>query len=196
ASSVPWSLHASPLRAGGTATAPLTLVDSATPGSDTPVTLGGVWAEGDSVLVAGATASGTGVLLKIDLASGTPIVNVLAKTPGRFFTGPSTAGGTYYWAAVWLDAATGLHSIIWQMDAAGHTTQISPNEAAFHPVTLTSALAWVQVPPAALLTPTRDSDVSLPDQEREVLHGLSGALLVRDFAGGQERTLGDDVAVS
>src|SRR5262249_47588126 len=88
------------------------------------------------------------------------------------------------------------HSIIWQMDAAGHTTQISPNEAAFHPVTLTSALAWVQVPPAALLTPTRDSDVSLPDQEREVLHGLSGALLVRDFAGGQERTLGDDVAVS
>src|SRR5258705_10065827 len=59
-----WSLYASALPAAGglASTAPQTLFSSSA-GGDAPATLGGVWAEGATALVAGATRAGTrGVL--------------------------------------------------------------------------------------------------------------------------------------
>src|SRR5258708_26573834 len=74
-----WSLYASALPAAGglASTAPQTLFSSSA-GGDAPATLGGVWAEGATALVAGATASGTGGLWQVDLSSRIPPAPLLS----------------------------------------------------------------------------------------------------------------------
>lgn len=189
-SDAPWTLNASQLPASGSATAPVALINSATPGADTPVTLGGVWAQGSTILVAAATAGGTGVLLRVDLSSGTPATSVLARSaqPGHLLADPSSDGVSYYWSDVWLDASTGLHSTVWRGDDAGHDQQISPDDASFHPAATSSALVWVEVPRGALaaVASAAPATAMQADANADMLSALHGALDARDLATGRQ----------
>lgn len=185
-----WTLSASQLPANGAAAAPITLVNSGAPGADTPVTLGGVWAQGNTVLVAAASAGGSGILLRIDLASGVPVTSVVARAgrPGHLLAAPSASGGSYYWSDVWLDAATGLHSTVWRGDDAGHDQQISSDDASFHPTTTGKTLVWVEVAPSAManaasMAPTAATQT---DADADMLSQLNGALEARDLTTGQQ----------
>lgn len=189
-SDAPWTLSASLLPADGSASVPITLVNSATRGVDTPVTLGGVWAQGDTVLVAAATAGGSGVLLRIDLSSGTPATSVVARSaqPGHLLADPSADGSSFYWSDVWLDAATGLHSTIWRGDAAGNDAQVSTDEASFHPAATSGTLVWVQVAPDALahVASQAPATATQTDADADMLSTLHGALEARNMATGSQ----------
>jgi molybdopterin-guanine dinucleotide biosynthesis protein A len=183
-----WTLSAS--RLGTSADAPITpitLLDSTALGADTPSTLGGVWASGDTVLVAAATSSGAGLLLRIDLASGTPVTAVIARAAhGHLLTDPSADNGAYYWADVWHDSATGLHSAIWRGDGTGQASEVSADETAFHPASTNGTLIWVEVPGQALaLAAARDAGASA-DADEQTLKQLDGAVEARDLRSGQQ----------
>lgn len=187
-SSARWSLRAVALAGSGAGTS-LTLVDGAARGTDTPVTLGGVWAAGDMALVAGATAAGRGVLLRIDLgdlARPAPVARVIARSsaPGHLFTDPSSAGNAAYWADVWYDRASGLHSAIWRDDDAGQEAEISRDETSFHPQVAGTALVWVDVSrrPLANMAPGTDHS---SDADELLMGQLNGALEARDLISGQ-----------
>jgi len=185
-SSARWSLRASALVGTGAGTI-LTLVDGAARGADTPVTLGGVWAEGDTALVAGATAAGRGVLLRVDLAGGRPAAHVIARSsaPGHLFTDPSATGSAAYWADVWYDHTSGLHSAIWSDDDAGQRAEVSQDETSFHPQIAGTALVWVDVSQRALANMASGSDHS-PDGDELLMGRLNGALEARDLISGQQ----------
>lgn len=185
-SSARWSLRAAALVGSGTG-ASVTLVDGAARGTDTPVTLGGVWAEGDTALVAGATAAGRGVLLRVDLAGGRPTARVIARSsaPGHLFTDPSAAGSAAYWADVWYDRASGLHSAVWRDDDAGQRAEVSQDETSFHPQVAGTALVWVDVSQRALANMASGSDHS-PDGDELLMGRLNGALEARDLISGQQ----------
>jgi hypothetical protein len=185
-SSARWSLRAAALTASGAGTI-LTLVDGAARGADTPVTLGGVWAEGDTALVAGATAAGHGVLLRVDLAGGRPTARVIARSSalGHLFTDPSAAGSAAYWADVWYDHASGLHSAIWRDDDAGQRTEVSQDEASFHPQVAGRALVWVEVSQRALANMAAGTNHS-PDGDELLMGRLNGTLEARDLTSGQQ----------
>lgn len=186
-SSARWSLHAAalePARGG----ASYTLVDGAVRDADTPATLGGVWASGDTVLVAGATAAGRGVLLRVDLAGGRPDAQVIARsnTPGHLFTDPSAVGSAAYWADVWYDHTSGLRSAIWRNDdEAGQRAEVSQDETSFHPQVAGTALVWVDVSQRALANMAVGADHS-PDGDELLLGQLNGALEARDLISGQQ----------
>ncbi len=183
-----WSLRASPLPpAAVSAASPLALIDSARATDPTPTILGGVWASGESVLVAGTTAGGYGVLLRYDLSSGTPVARTLAHTssPGHLLTDPSVDGANTYWADVWYDSNV-LHSAIWRLDSSGSAQQVSSDDGAFHPAASGGALVWVDVPLNALngIAPERDADQANADVE--LVNELNGGLRARDLATGQQ----------
>jgi hypothetical protein len=166
---------------------PLTLVDSRAETVDTPVTLSGIWAQGDTVLVAGSTESGTGVLFRIDLSANHPRTGVIARTAqGHLLTDPSEDHGTYYWDDLWYDSATGLHGTIWAGDGAGHAQQISPDDTAFRPSVAQGMLVWVEIPRAALAAQTTSLSGALPDSGQTLLNKLSGTLDARDLTNGQQ----------
>lgn len=189
-SDAPWTLNASRLPASGTASAAITLVNSAAPGTDTPVTLGGVWAQGNIVLVAAATAGGTGVLLRMDLSSGKPTATVIAREtqPGHLLADPSSDGTAYYWNDVWLDSSASLHGTVWRGDNAGHDQQISSDDASFRPAVAAGTLVWVEVPRdtlahAASVAPTTSAR---SDADADTLSMLHGTLDARDVATGRQ----------
>jgi hypothetical protein len=181
-----WRLYASRLPANGTASAPLLLVDSAAGTADTPVVLGGISAGGDTVLVAARTSSDSGVVLRLDLSSGTPVASVVARVPGHLLTDPSTDGVSYYWADVWFDGATGLHSTIWRGDSSGATEQVSADDDAFDPQVAPGTLAWVVVPRAALASAALDPGGATPDTDEALLRQLSGSLQARNLDSGKQ----------
>lgn len=186
----PWTLSASRLPVNGAISAPLTLVNSVAQGADTPVTLGGVWARGATVLVAASSARGTGILLRVDLSSGTPVTTVIARSSrsGHLLADPSVDGGSYYWSEVWLDTTTGLHSTMWRGDDSGHDQQISLDEASFHPTTTGNTLVWVEVAPdtTASATNAAPATAAQTDADADMLSALSGSLEARDLTTGQQ----------
>lgn len=187
-SSATWLLRAARLpQAGVAAPAPVTLVDSSMTRADTPTTLGGVWASGNVVLVATATASGAEIL-RFDLGASLPAVSVVARstTPGHLLTDPSEDNGVYYWADVWYDSASGLHSAVWRGDGAGHAVEVSSDAAAFHPQATHGTLVWVEVAPEALASMTPVSGVAASDGDELLLNELNGTLQARDLSSGQQ----------
>lgn len=189
ASNANWTLYASALSSSDTqaVATPVLLIDSTSQSADTPVTLGGVWAHGDMVLISGATARGDGVLLRITLSSDTPVSSVIARTAhGHLPTNPSSNNGTYYWGDVWFDDKSGLHGAIWSGDDAGHDQEISVDESSFHPIATGGELVWVQVPQAALLH-TLDANQSTSfDADMQLINELNGAVLARDLHTSQQ----------
>ncbi|MGO8947552.1 MAG: anti-sigma factor family protein [Ktedonobacterales bacterium] len=186
-STSPWRLYASSLDSAGISS-PITLVDSGVITSSTLATLGGVWASNDTVLVAGAPHSGTGELLKIDLSSGVPASTVIARgqVSGDVLTDPSFDHNTYYWADVWWDSATGLHSTIWQGDGAEHNQDLSPDQSAFDPQVSQNTLVWVDVAEANLQQIANSVGAGTPDSDIEFLDSLGGLLDERDLLTGQQ----------
>lgn len=187
-SNAAWQLRAERLpQDGATASAPVTLIDSSVPGADTPITLGGVWAAGSAVLVAAATAVGAEVL-RLDLSQSLPVMSVIARStaPGHLLTDPSADNGTYYWADVWYDGASGLHSAVWRGDDAGHDIEVSSDDAAFHPQATHGMLVWVEVAPESLASMAPVSGVAASDDDELLLNELNGALLARNLSSGQQ----------
>lgn len=183
-----WQLNASRLPQDGAAVSPpITLLDSSVPGADTPTTLGGVWASGSIVLAGMATATGAKVK-RLDLSSGAPAVSVIAQstTAGHLLTDPSSDNGAYYWADVWYDNTTGLHSTVWRGDDAGHAMEVSSNDAAFHPQATHGTLVWVEVTPVALESMEPVSGVVATDDDELLLNELNGSLQARDVSNGQQ----------
>lgn len=195
ASKARWALYANVLAASDgspAAAAPVLLVDSASQGADTLVTLSGVWAHGDMVLVTGATARGEGVLLRITLTSGTPVASVIARTTqGHLPTNPSSVDGVYYWGDVWFDTTSGLHGAIWRGDDAGHNQAVSADESSFHPVATNGELVWVQVPQASLLHMLTTDASPSPDADIQMINELGGAVLARDLHTSQQWQVAD-----
>lgn len=187
-STATWLLQAMRLPHGDvTPAAPITLVNSGIPTADTPTTLGGVWAMGSMVLVAGATAT-RGELLRFDLASDSPVMSVIARSsaPWHLLTDPSFNNGLYYWADVWFDSATGLHSTVWRGDDAGQQVEISLDDVAFHPEATHGILVWVEVAPESTAHMAPLSGTTPTDDDALMLNELNGSLLVRDLTGGQQ----------
>ena len=162
-------------------------MDSSALGADTPTTLGGVWAMGSVVLVAAATSTGA-ELMRIDLSSGTPVKSIVARstTPGHLWTDPSSDNGAYYWADVWYDSASGLHSSVWRGDGSGAVVELSGDEAAFHPQAAHGTLVWVEVAPEALAGMTPISGVAASDDDELLADELNGSLLALDLTSGQQ----------
>lgn len=187
----PWALRAShlPASSSGAAALPaLTLAENANSGDsspDAPVALNGVWAQGDTVLVAETSRAGTGVLLDVDLSSGSPSARVIARAsaPGHLLTDPSAENGTIYWADVWNDAATGPHSTIWRTDGAGQARMAFDDDHAFRPLATHSALAWVEVPATAASGSGDAAGVA------RALETLRGALVFGDAGGAHRREI-------
>lgn len=201
-SDAPWTLNASRLPSSGASTtaAPITLVSSTAPGADNPVTLGGVWAHGNTVLIAAATASGSGVLLRIDLSSGAPVTYVVARSTqsGHLLADPSSDGASYYWSDVWLDAANDLHGTVWRGDDAGHDEEISTDDAAFHPAATAGTLVWVEVPRDTLATAASAAPAAATrtDADADILTTLHGALEARNLATGSQWQVSPSADVS
>lgn len=187
ASGAAWSLLASRLPTSGGAQAPITLMHSGT-SPDALTTLGGVWVNGNTALVAGATANGTGLMVRYDLSQGTPSATVIARGAelGHIFTDPSSDHGAYYWADVWYDSARGLHGSIWRGDGSGQSSALSSDDTSFHPTASAGTLSWVEVDPDALANLTPGAQVASPDAEEQMLNQLAGALYARNLASGQQ----------
>lgn len=199
ASNAKWALYASPLSAPDSqaAAAPVLLVDSTSQSADTPVTLGGVWAHDDMVLISGATARGDGVLLRIALSAATPVSSVIARTPhGHLPTNPSSNNGTYYWGDVWFDEKSGLHGAIWSGDDAGHDQEISVDESSFHPIATGGELVWVQVPQASLLHTLDASQNRSFDADVQLINQLTGMVLARDLRTSRQWQVADQADVA
>lgn len=200
ASDAPWSLHASrlPSTEGVADTTPLTLIDTTTRNGDTPTTLGGVSANGDIVLVAAAAASGSGILLRYDLSNNTPAATVIARSPapGHLLTDPTIYNGSYYWADVWFDGATGLHSAIWRSDDSGHKQQVLSDQEAFHPQAVQNTLVWVEIAPQTAMTIGSGVQSVQPDDDILMLNQLSGSLQAQLLKGGQKWQISDQADVT
>jgi hypothetical protein len=195
-SSSPWRLYASALATAGN-TPPIVLVDSSATSPTTPVTLGGIWADGDTVLVAGAPRSGPGELLKIDLSEGTPSTTVISRgeTAGDILTDPVVADGSYYWADVWFDTTFGLRSSIWRGNDRGTTQQISDDQTSFHPQVEGNTLIYVDVISAGPQQMAGIVGTAAPDTDMQMLYSLRGRLDERDLATGRQRQVSDTAQV-
>jgi hypothetical protein len=195
-SAVPWRLYASPLPTAGNAP-PLSLVDTTVSTPTTLVTLGGVWASQDVVLVAGAPRTGPGEVLKFDLSTGAAVPTVVAhgQASGDILTDPSFDNGTYYWADVHWDTATGLHSSIWKGNGATAPVELSPSESAFHPQVSQNMLVWVDVDQANLEEMANSVGNGTPDSDMELLYSLGGLLYAQNLLTGQESELSSQAKV-
>jgi hypothetical protein len=193
-SSSPWRLYASALANAGS-TPPVVLVDSSATSPNSPATLGGIWADGDTVLVAGAPRSGPGELLKFDLSRGAPAVTVIShgQTTGDILTNPSFADGSYYWADVWFDSTSGLHSAIWKENGQGDNSQVSTDQTSFHPQVEGSMLAYVDVAGTQQMATTLRT--ATPDTDIRLLDSLHGVLYVRTLGTTQQDQISNDVVV-
>lgn len=182
-----WRLYASPLGPTG-GSQPVMLLDSESTSPGSLATLGGIWADNDTVLVAGAPHSGTGELLKIDLASGdrTPAVIARGHIQGDILTDPSLDQGSYYWADVWSDRATGLHSSICKGDGSGQSLNLSPAQTDFHPQVSQHTLVWVDVAESTLQRFRGSAAAGTPDGDMAMLRSLGGLLDERDLVTGQK----------
>jgi hypothetical protein len=195
-SAAPWRLYASSLATAGN-TPPLTLVDTSVATSTTLVTLGGVWASDDLVLVAGAPRAGTGEVLKFDLSTRAATAAIVAygHTSGDILTDPSFDDGSYYWADVWWDSATGLHSSIWKGNGVTGPVELSPSESAFHPQVSQDTLVWVDVDQANLEQMANSVGSGTPDSDMEILYSLGGLLYAQNLLTGQESELSSQARV-
>ena len=183
-SSSSWRLYASALATAGT-TPPVVLVDSSAASPTTPATLGGIWADGDTVLLAGAPRSGPGELLKFDLSRGTPAATVIShgQTAGDILTDPAFDSGSYYWADVWFDSTSGLHSSIWRGNGQSANQEISYDQSSFHPQVEGSTLVYVDI--SGLPQMTTPAGAATPDTDIQMLHSLDGELDERNQGTGQ-----------
>jgi hypothetical protein len=195
-SAAPWRLFASSLTTAGHAP-PLTLVDTSIASPTSLVTLGGVWAGEDLVLVAGAPRAGTGEVLKFDLSTGVAMPAVVAhgQTSGDILTDPSLDNGTYYWADVHWDTATGLQSSIWKGNGAATPVELSPSESAFHPQVSQHTLVWVDVDQANLEQMANSVGNGTPDSDMELLYSLGGLLYTQNLLTGQQSELSSQARV-
>ena len=198
----PWTLWASPLTAtssSAVASQPLALVSSGESASGAPALLGGVWIGGDIVLVAETTRAGDSTLVRLDLASGqgAPAAQIVAhaEAPGHLLTDPSAAGSTYYWAEVWLDGATGLHSDIWQSDGSGQAHQVTHDGESFAPRVAGQSLVWVR--PSAPVFLDASVVAGQPATAAQLaLAQLGGSIRARDLRSGQGRQVSAHAAAS
>jgi hypothetical protein len=195
-SGAPWHLYASAL-ATAAYIPPITLVDTRIESPTTLVTLGGVWASGDQVLVAGAPRSGTGELLKFDLSGGAAVPAVVAhgQTAGDILTDPSSYNGSYYWADVWWDGATGLHSSIWRGNGASTPVELSTSQSAFHPQVSQNTLVWVDVDQANLEQMASSVGSGTPDSDMQLLYSLGGLLYAQNLDTGHESEVSGQVRI-
>jgi hypothetical protein len=196
-SAAPWHLYASSLLTAGNAP-PLTLVDTrVTTSSTTLVTLGGVWASGDLILVSGAPRSGTGEVLRFDLSTGAAVSTVVAhgQTSGDILTDPSFDNAAYYWADVRWDTATGLHSSIWKGNGATSAVELSSSESAFHPQVSQNTLVWVNVDQGNLAQMANSVGNGTPDSDMGLLYSLGGLLYAQNLLTGQESELSGQARV-
>jgi hypothetical protein len=195
-SAAPWRLYASSLATAGR-TPPLTLIDTSVATPATLVTLGGVWASDDTVLVAGAPRTGTGEVLKFDLSKGTSAPTIVAhgKASGDLLTDPSLDNGAYYWGDVRWDSSTGLHSSIWKGDGSSDPVELSPSESAFHPQVSHNTLVWVDVDQSNLQQMANAVGNGTPDNDMELLYSLGGLLYTQNLLTGQESELSNQAKV-
>ena len=195
-SSSPWRLYASALATAGT-TPPVELVDSSAASPTTPATLGGIWAVGDTVLLAGAPRSGPGEVLKFDLSRGTPATTLIShgQTTGDILTNPSFVNGSYYWADVWFDSTSGLHSSIWTGNGQGMNQEISYDQTSFRPQVEGSTLVYVDVAGAGPQQLATTVGTATPDMDIQLLYSLHGVLDERNLGTGQLWQISSSVAV-
>lgn len=192
-----WMLQASQLpTADGAAPATQTLL-SPSNDSEAPASVAGIWADDEAVLVAGMSVSGTGALWRIPLNAQAGVAAILARSAqsGHLFTSPSRDGATYYWADVWYDAPTGLHSALAESNAAGYAP-VESLPLAFHPEAGSGKLVWVDVAPQALshAAPAEGSTPAAADQL--LLNQLNGGLQARDLATGSQWQVSDRADVT
>jgi hypothetical protein len=197
-----WELWASPLGSASPSSQALLLASSANAGSSAPALLGGVWIGGDTVLIAQTTRGGDSTLVRLDLSSsqGTPAIQATrlmarAQTPGHLLTDPSAAGGTYYWAEVWLDGSAGLRSDIWQGNASGQAHQVTHDGASFAPRVAGQSLVWVRPSAPVFLDPAVVA--AQPAQATQLaLARLGGAIRAQDLRGGHARQVSAHAAAT
>lgn len=203
-----WTLWASPLAVGdqaagvpaladGLASAPvagqaLAIVSSADAAPDAPALLSGVWLSGSTVLAAESTHAGNAQIVRLDLVpgQGAPPAQIVAhaQQAGHLLTDPSAAGGIYYWAEVWADGATGLHSDVWQGDGNGPARQVTTSANAFAPHAAAHALIWVQ--PRGALAFDAAANGRVDQAVHLALAQLRGSLQAHDLSSGLGRQLG------
>jgi hypothetical protein len=203
-----WTLWATPLSAGnqaaavptladGLATAPdvgqaMALVSNADGAPDAPALLSGVWLSGNTVLAAESTHAGNAQVIQLELVPGqaAPTAQIIAhaQQPGHLLTSPSAENGMYYWAEVWADTATGLHSDVWQSDGTGPARQVTTSANAFAPHAAEHALVWVQARGTIALDAA--AGVSWGQAVHLALAQLGGTLQMRDLNSGNGRELG------
>jgi hypothetical protein len=203
----PWTLWASRLTAQGAgagsvvAGQPLALVSSGSgeSASSAPAQLGGVWIGGDVVLVAATKGAGDSTLVRLDLASrqGAPATQIVARAqaPGHLLTDPSAAGSTYYWAEVWVDGTTGLHSDIWQSDGSGQAHQVTHDGESFAPRVAGQSLVWVRPSVPVYLDASVVAGQPAAAAQR-ALAQLGGSIHARDLRSGQGRQVSAHAAAS
>jgi hypothetical protein len=190
-----WTLWATPLPAtpGGPAGPSLALTGTGAGGADPPTWLGGAWAQADEVLLALATRDDA-LVERFDLTPGrdvpAPTVVAHASAAGHLLTNPSASAGTYYWAEVWIDGATGLHSDIWRQAAGGRAQPFTSGGDAFAPHAADGALIWVR--PGGLVRldadPVTDGAAAAA---QATLPRVAGTVQARDL-GGRQHELGRD----
>jgi hypothetical protein len=195
-SSSPWRVYASALATAGN-TPPIVLVDSSATTPTTPATLGGIWADGDTVLLAAAPRSGPGEVLKFDLSRGVPAATLIShgQTAGDILTDPSFDDGSYYWADVWFDSTSGLHSSIWKGNGQGANQEISYDQTSFHPQVEGSTLVYVDVAAAGPQQTATTTGAATPDTDIKILYSLEGVLDVRNLGTGRQAPVSNDAEV-
>jgi hypothetical protein len=184
-----WALQASPVPTSSSAeTAQAnTLASDDSDAPDAPAMLSGVWADDSTVLVAEMTHAGDGVVVRLDLASGqsAPAARTIARAQvsGHLLTDPSEQGGMYYWAEVWSDGASGLHSDIWTAGEGEQARQVTTSGEAFAPRTTAQSLIWVQ--PSRPVQLDANVVTSQPAQAAETaLERLGGSIQTQGLRGG------------
>lgn len=214
-SSAPWTLWASSLAAATQASAATALtVDLATSAPatmpsfalasnsdsapDAPALLSGVWLNASTVLAAEVTQGGSAQVVRLALTAGetAPTAQIVARAlqPGHLLTNPSAVGSTYFWAEVWADGGTGLHSDVWQGDGVGQARQVTTSANAFAPHAADHTLLWVQPGGTVALDATTDGHL---DQAADAaLAKLGGTLRAQDLSSGHARQLAANVAAA
>jgi hypothetical protein len=187
--SSPWTLWAAALPADrrvGVAGQPVALLGASAAASTAPGVLGGVSLSGDTVLAAASTPGGAATITRLDLSitGAAPVARVVARAQatGHLLTNPSLTAGYYYWAEVWYDTATGLHSRIWRADSAGRVREVTTPRDAYAPHMADHSLVWVQ--PTSTIA--ADLQAAANQLDGTVLGQVSGDIHVRNLTSGHD----------